>query len=75
MFTRKDREIANLTAMVTNRDKKIKELLIDKTELQDRTTGLLKIIYDIKKLSGGNTYDNPESILRKINELTQIERE
>ena len=69
MFTKKDREIANLTAMVTNRNNRITELLAEKRQLQDRTTNLLAIISEVKALSTENTYDRPDIILAKIREL------
>lgn len=69
MFTKKDREIANLTAMVTNRNNRITELLAEKTQLQDRTTNLLSVISEVKTLSTENTYDRPDIILAKIREL------
>lgn len=71
MFTKKDREIANLTAMVTNRDKRISELLAEKRQMQDVTTDLLAFISEIKALSTENTYERPDVILAKIRELSQ----
>lgn len=71
MFTKKDRKIANLNAMVKNRDKKILFELEEKRMLQNRVTGLLKLLYEIKKLSNLNTYNNPEEILKRINELAK----
>lgn len=69
MFTKKDREIANLTAKVINRNNRITELLAEKRQLQDRTTNLLSVISEVKKLSTENTYDRPDIILAKIREL------
>lgn len=69
MFTKKDREIANLTVMVENRNKRITELLTEKRKLQDRTTCLLAVISEVKTLSTENTYDRPDIILAKIREL------
>lgn len=73
MFTNKDRRIANLEAMVNNRDEKIEELVSEKKDLQNRVSALLNQIYDVHKLASENTYNNPEVILRKIKELTQKE--
>ena len=62
MFRRKDRKIANLEAMVKNRDKIIKyqENKIVKLET---TLSRIKIIAD------SNNCGNPEVYIRKIKEL------
>lgn len=73
MFTNKDRRIANLEAMVNNRDEKIEELISEKKDLQNRVSALFNQIYDVHKLASENTYNNVEARIRKIKELTQKE--
>lgn len=45
------------------------ELMKENSNLRNRITELLKVIYDIKQMSNFNDYGRPEQRLQKIKEL------
>ena len=76
MFNRKDRQIANLSQMVINRDKLIdtlqerKEYYKNMLETQkDYIKKYEETLKAIEELSTGNNYNNAETVLGKIKEL------
>jgi hypothetical protein len=78
MFTKKDRKIANQEAMISNRNKLIKDLetrnnmlkTVNK-DLRFENEELLNTIQKILDLSTSNTYNNDKIILSKIKELAE----
>lgn len=78
MFTRKDREIANLEQKVENRDNLIANLEQQKNyyklqarEQREVIKELERKLKEIEKLTTSNTYGNDRVVLDKIKELTQ----
>lgn len=76
MFTKKNRKIANLEAMIKNRDKLIKDLLQKKDYYKRISEEQRKIIAKqeellkaISDLATSNTYNNDKVVLSKIIEL------
>lgn len=76
MFTKKDRQIANQKAMISNRNKLIKDLEIRndmlKTankDLRFENEELLNSMKKILDLSASNTYNNDKIVLSRIKEL------
>lgn len=65
MFTKKDREIANLKAMVANRNMLIKDQ-------SERLIGLSTKLSQINVIASSNVCGNPEVYLRKIKELADL---
>ena len=64
MMTKKDREIANQKAMISNRDKLI--------EYQTKRVAKLEAtLKQISVLASSNNYGNPGAYLRKIKELVR----
>lgn len=76
MFTKKDRKIANLTAMVENRDSIIEQLKerkdIYKNTAEYQREELARrdaFIKRIENLLSANKYNNEKAVLEKIKEL------
>lgn len=82
MFTNKDRKIANQEAMISNRNKLIKDLQEQKDyykemSIQQRAENdfLRDILTRVESLVTQNTYDNEKVILRKVKEVIQSANE
>lgn len=85
MLFKKDRKIRNLQAMVSNRDKLIKDmeeqalvLYKEKQQLLNENADLISEVYELKdnlrlinKLMTSNQYENDQVIRNKIIELTK----
>lgn len=76
MFNRKDRQIANLSQMVINRDKLIDTLQERKEYYKSMSESQREDIKEyeetlkaIQNLATSNNYNNAETVLSKINEL------
>ena len=76
MFNRKDRQIANLSQMVINRDKLIDTLQERKEYYKSMSESQREDIKEyeetlkaIENLATSNNYNNAETVLNKINEL------
>ena len=76
MFNRKDRQIANLSQMVINRDKLIDTLQERKEYYKSMSESQREDIKEyeetlkaIQNLATSNNYNNAETVLNKINEL------
>lgn len=86
MLFKKDRKIRNLQAMVSNRDKLIKDmeeqalvLYKEKQQLLNENADLRSEVYELKdnlrlinKLMTSNQYNNDEASKRKIIELSDM---
>lgn len=86
MLFKKDRKIRNLQAMVSNRDKLIKDmeeqalvLYKEKQQLLNENADLKSEVYELKdnlrlinKLMTSNQYNNNEASKRKIIELSDM---
>ena len=65
MFTKKDRQIANQTVMIKNRDKLIKGQ-------EEKIAKLEATLRAVRAMASMNNYNHPEVYLRKIKELVNM---